>query len=360
MESVGFPISREAACCGIYIYLESTRVGLMSKDALRRSTIKMYEDSYIERFKRRQDKLSQKKSTSEIIPKFYIPVENNSNYEISGLWSAPICGVVDIQNSQHFSLGAFWSIPENLNNAEDDCNWSSHGIELYSKEVTKKVKKTDFTPPVYTTSSHGVDLFSINVSKTEESSIADEIKYDMWGNPISNEDSDLCDVDEIDEVLEESFEWEEDSTSEDLGIETTVEDSQNFSYDDLFEDEESEEDCVRTQYNSYNDSTNENESKSSVPNLSSASMTEHQKVQQVSKEYKHSNTKSYKTVEKPEPVLTRLDENAVRDFIKVNGLCTEQDILKNFSGHDPLKVRSVIKSAARHYKIFEKHGKFTV
>ena len=67
-----------------------------------------------------------------------------------------------------------------------------------------------------------------------------------------------------------------------------------------------------------------------------------------------------KVVQPKSVSVERLDENAIRDFVKANKLCSEGDILSAFSAYDKTKVRSVIKSALRKYRIFEKHGKYTV
>jgi hypothetical protein len=54
-----------------------------------------------------------------------------------------------------------------------------------------------------------------------------------------------------------------------------------------------------------------------------------------------------------------LSESEVRRYVKENRMCTEEDIISAF-GEDREKVKSIINSALRKCKIFNKHGKFTV
>lgn len=378
MEFIRFPISREAACCGIYIYLGSTRVGMKSKEELRSDYLRKYEDNYRAGWEKRKAKMLQKCSKdkesldsiseedkAEIMsllgmlndlcspkkkPEIVIKEDSYSDC-IGAVWEEP--KEEEIRNPEHPAKKWVipkssdtveseqpvkkWVIPESADTVEQEQpvkKWVINGLELFSVDVnsfnksefssnnvsSESFEASEVTEPAKKWVIHGLELFSVEVKKPKT--------HDNQCKEVPTDDSDLF------ETEEETFEPEEE-TSEDLD-----------GYEDLWDDDEPqgfvpEEDAYV------------------APEPVKAPKRVHSqeaKVPEV-KQTVVATQESRKTISS---VNLRLDENGIRDFVKQHKLCTESDIVKAFEGYDKNKVNLMIKSALRKYKIFEKHGKFTV
>lgn len=360
MEFIRFPISREAACCGIYIYLGSTRVGMKSKEELRSDYLRKYEDNYRAGWEKRKAKMLQKCSKDkesldsiseedkvEIMsllgmlndlcspkkkPEIVIKEDSYSDC-IGAVWEEP--KEEEIRN--HEQPAKKWVIPESSDTGDSEQpakKWVIHGLELFSVDA-KNSNKPEFSSNTVSSESfeasevsepakkwviHGLELFSVEVKKHENP--------DNSCKEVPTDDSDLF------ESEEETFEPGE-KTSEDLD-----------GYEDLWEDDEpqdfvpEEDDYVAPEPVKAPKRVHSQEAK--VPEV---------------KQTVVSTSENRKTTPS---VNLRLDENGIRDFVKQHKLCTESDIVKAFEGYDKNKVHLMVKSALRKYKIFEKHGRFTV
>ena len=326
METIGFPISREAACCGIYIYLGSTRVGMKSKDALRTDYLRMYEDNYRADLERRRSKKKQQRARDEEIPSPASVSEGvSASSFLSMLNSIPKVPekpaiIIDVDFST-FDVGATWEEPieERIvvksTVADAPVDWTPHGVELFSIKVNISVKSVE-------TKQHN-DLW-----EDSDEDIWDGSDSDVWEDDSEEEEPIIKPNEPVQNIVDDSI-WEDDD-------DTWVSD----------EDEEHEEPLTPV----IEKPISQPKPASSVP-----------KNQATYKPKTFAEVKNVPKVEpKPSPVLERLDENSIRDFVKSHKLCSESDILSAFAGYDKPKVRNVIKSALRKYKIFEKHGKYTV
>ena len=314
MADIGFPISREAACCGIYIYLGSTRVGMKSKEQLRSDYLRMYEDNYKRGLERRRKKLLEQRARDNIVSS-----PTNSS----------------VESSANSFLSMFENIPRIVEKApiiiEDD--WSSYDGAVWEEPIAESQKK--YAPKVEEVYrnwvSHGVELFSLAV-RIEPKVVTTEVvstntESVIWDEP-------------------EEVEWsiDEDMENTDESLEGGTVDSSKS--DDVWADDSiwGQEKSDSEQFTNVQKSMVEQTKNRSVQTPKTFS-----EVKNVPKPPKDSI---------PQPV--RLDENSIRDFVKSHKLCSESDICNAFSGVDNVRVRSVIKSALRKYKIFEKHGRFTV
>lgn len=360
MEFIRFPISREAACCGIYIYLGSTRVGMKSKEELRSDYLRKYEDNYRAGWEKRKAKMLQKcskdkesldsvseKDKAEIMsllsmlndlcspkekPEIVISDDTNS-VGIGAIWVEP--EEEEIRNPEQPAKK--WVIPESADTVESEQpakKWVIHGLELFSVDV-KNSNKTEFISNTVSSESseasevsepakkwviHGLELFSVEVKKPKTP--------DNQRKEVPTDDSDLF------EPEEDIFEPEEE-TSEDLD-----------GCEDLWEVDETQDFVPE-------------EDAYVAPEPVKAPKSVHSQEAKVSeaKQTVVATQESRKTISS---VNLRLDENGIRDFVKQHKLCTESDIVKAFEGYDKNKVHLMVKSALRKYKIFEKHGRFTV
>lgn len=360
MEFIRFPISREAACCGIYIYLGSTRVGMKSKEELRSDYLRKYEDNYRACWEKRKAKMLQKcskdkesldsiseKDKSEIMsllsmlndlcspkekPEIVIKEDSYSDC-IGAVWEEP--KEEEIRNPEH--LAKKWVIPESADTVESEQpakKWVIHGLELFSVDV-KNSNNPGFSSNTVSSGSfeasepsepakkwviHGLELFSVEVKKPKTP--------DNQRKEVPTDDSDLF------EHEEEIFETEEE-TSEDCD-----------GYEDLWEVDEPQDFVPE-------------EDAYVAPEPVKTTKSIHSQEAKVS-EVKQTVVATQESRKTTSSVNLRLDENGIRDFVKQHKLCTESDIVKAFDGYDKNKVHLMVKSALRKYKIFEKHGRFTV
>lgn len=369
MEAISFPISREAACCGIYIYLGSTRVGMKSKEQLRSEYLRKYEDSYKSGLERRRKKLLEQKPSCV---KASAPVKDSDVASassflsmIGGLPKTSKVNELVIDNDMYFQYSAIWVKPAANNVTEkskDPIEWAVNGVELFSIVVEK---------PVETVQNFTSDEGFIE----EESNIWEDAESDIWNEPaeeseVTFEESEVCE----DDIWEGSSENE--VTSDDI-FESS--DEVDWGDDDIWIDidsnvelesqEESAKEIVEVSSPQLESSNRRYERPTErVPfkNPEGAQSRSIPTAEKVLKEQASTKNKSFADVKNIKPSTlpaqpaSRLDENAVRDFVKSHKLCSESDIISAFSGYDRVKVKSVIKSALRKYKIFEKHGKFTV
>ena len=314
MEAIGFPISREAACCGIYIYLGSTRVGMKSQEDLRSDYLRKYEDNYKAGWKKRKQKMLQQRARAEESPS-PVAVDATPNSFLSMVNNLPKAPekpaiIIDVDLA-HFEIGATWEEP-------------------YEEPVAKAPVSTE---PIREWVSNGVELFSITVEKPQTQGTTSTETTVEWGDE--------------DEVI-----WEEDA-SEPEGVGGPVEVAETGE-DDLWEDSD-EADWVLEE---------DDEDFEEEPVAVTQVVEPPKQVEKKPAEFKPKTFEEVKQAPKPvqQPVQPsiRLDENGVRDFVKAHKLCSESDIFNAFPGQDRNKIRLVIKSALRKYKIFEKHGKFTV
>ena len=374
MEFIRFPISREAACCGIYIYLGSTRVGMKSKEELRSDYLRKYEDNYRAGWEKRKAKILQKCSKdkesldsiseedkAEIMsllgmlndlcspkkkPEIVIKEDYYSDC-IGAVWEEP--KEDEIQKSEQYARNWVipepsdtgspevfvkkWVIPESSDTGDSEQpakKWVSHGLELFSIEVndynksefsgnqvTSVSSEPSVTPePAIKWVSHGLELFSVEVEKHENHGDSGKEALTYNSNLFEPEEETQQDSEDFDEV--ENL-WEN-------------EDSTDWSPEEA----------------NYVVSETVKPSKSTP--LPEVKVTEVKQNVVVASE-----------PSKPVPTVNmRLDENGIRDFVKRHKLCTESDIVKAFEGYDKNKVHLMVKSSLRKYKIFEKHGKFTV
>lgn len=342
MEFIRFPISREAACCGIYIYLGSTRVGMKSKEELRSDYLRKYEDNYRAGWEKRKAKMLQKCSKGK---ETLDSIREEDKAEIMSLLSMlnDLCSpkekpeIVISDDPYSGGIGAVWVEPEEeeIRNPEQPAKkWVIHGLELFSVDVENS-NKTEFSSNTVSSESsevsevsepakkwviHGLELFSVEVKKPKTS--GNQCKE------VPTDDSDLF------EPEEETFEPEEE-TSEDLD-----------GYEDLWEDDEPQDFVPE-------------EDAYVVPEPVKATKSAHSQEAKMP-EVKQTVVSTQESRKTTSSVNLRLDENGIRDFVKQHKLCTESDIVKAFEGYDKNKVHLMVKSALRKYKIFEKHGKFTV
>lgn len=322
MEAISFPISREAACCGIYIYLGSTRVGMKTKEQLRTDYLRMYEDSYKSGLeKRRQKKLNQRAREAEIpspVDTSNVATAGSFLSMISSLPKAPEKPAIAIENDLLFELGEKWVAPlvkSRVVSQEEPTNWVSNGVELFSITVEKPASRVE-----------DEEVWS------EPEDVFEDASEDIW------EPGDA--VTESDDVFEDAPEGSADSVDWEDG-------------DDLWEPEEDAwepEEVIPT---------SQPKVEKSVVRAEKPPVSVERPISPKQKTFSDVKAAPKPVVQAPVSA-TRLDENAIRDYVKAHKLCSESDIFSAFPGHDKVKVRTVIKSALRKYKIFEKHGKFTV
>lgn len=331
MEAIGFPISREAACCGIYIYLGSTRVGIKSREQLRSDYLRMYEDSYKSGLERRRQRTLQQRArgdeASSPIGSSNVATAGSFLSMISGLSKPTTKTAVVIENDYQFEIGEKWVSPVchlSQNSPKEEYEWVVNGVELFSISVEKTVDTVQKS-----TTDVSESLWAVESSS--EDSWSDDDVWESVEEPIDivNEGSDSAIDWEVSDIEEEEF----------------IEDEK-----DLWKEPEPKNTMVETPV--FVERRPEKETSREVGSTKSPTATK---------------PKSFSEVKKaPEPTVSasvissRLDEDSIRDFVKSHKLCSESDIFSVFSSHDRAKVRSVIKSALRKYKIFEKHGKFTV
>lgn len=367
MEFISFPISREAACCGIYIYLGSTRVGMKSKEELRSDYLRKYEDNYRAGWEKRKAKMLQKcykdkesldsvseKDKAEIMsllsmlndlcspkekPEIVISDDPYSG-GIGAVWVEP--EEEEIRNLEQPAKK--WVIPESADTVDSEQpakKWVIHGLELFSVDV-KNSNKTEFSSNTVPSESseasevsepakkwviHGLELFSVEVKKPKTP--------DNQRKEVPTDASDLFEPEEEIFEPEEEISEPEEEISEDCD-----------GYEDLWEVDETqdfvpEEDAyVAPEPVKATKSIQSQEAK--VPEV---------KQTVIATQEPRKTTSS---------VNLRLDENGIRDFVKQHKLCTESDIVSAYEGYDKNKVHLMVKSALRKYKIFEKHGRFTV
>lgn len=353
MEFIRFPISREAACCGIYIYLGSTRVGMKSKEELRSDYLRKYEDNYRAGWEKRKAKMLQKCSKDK---ESLDSISEKDKAEIMSLLSAlnDLCSpkekpeIVISDDPYSGGIGAVWVEPEEeeIRNPEQPAKkWVFpesadtvaseqpakkcviHGLELFSVDV-KNSNKPEFSSNTVSSESfeasevsepakkwviHGLELFSVEVKKPKTP--------DNQRKEVLTDDSDL-------------FEPEEETSEESDG------------YEDLWEDDESQDFVPE-------------EDVYVAPEPVKATKSVHSQEAKVP-EVKQTVVATQESRKTTSSVNLRLDENGIRDFVKQHKLCTESDIVRAFEGYDKNKVHLMVKSALRKYKIFEKHGRFTV
>lgn len=365
-----FPLSQEAALCGVYIYTSSTSVGLKSRDALRRDFLSAYEQKYRDSLAKRNmrrtrqldsvatepDQQVLKESGVAEAPNsafdFMKAVQGIKNAESSGVRGSTEDSVEPSQTEEWVSSGVdlFSVVTKEDTHKLDTVDWVSSGTELFSINISK-VETPATVEPSYEWVSHGTELFSVKVP------IADSPKV----TPVPDVRPEGDDIwDEPSEVV-----WQED----DGGFEDPINDESSFTTDedeDLFEDWE--EGPYEEEGDYEEDSGNPVVSSVERPVAPATPIINKNPVARPAGVVRTNTTTpppaapvpERKSVSAGNPPSYKLDENAVREFVKSNRLCTEGDICRAFSDYDPAKVRQCIKSALRKYRIFEKHGRFTI
>lgn len=393
MEAISFPISREAACCGIYIYLGSTRVGVKSKEQLRSEYLRKYEDSYKSGLERRRKKLLSQMASSKNAPK---PASSSNVVSASSflsmIGSIPKASKKDaivIENDDCLQYMAEWVKPvvDNIiKESKEPVEWVVKGTELFSIVVEKPVDTVQNSTSEDTLFDESSEVWSEDVSEEawvgNSEGVVEPETDDTWseGDLVWNDEPEENTIwEEPEDVVEEKgtgVDWASDSIWDD----NATEDIWWSSEDEKPKKEPIvEPKCTRKHpFESHKTSVDsiENSPKMGISYRESKRFedrnpnTRHESPKmgtpKESSSVNRTQFKSFSEVKNVEPTpvvkptITRLDENAIRDFVKSHKLCSEEDILSAFGNHDRVKVKSFIKSALRKYKIFEKHGKFTV
>lgn len=347
MSVIEFPISRESACCSIYIYSGSSHVGLKSIDELRKQYLSRYEKEYRDGLaKRRKRQLA---TENAVVTQVH---ENTSGSDFLQM----------VANMQPSAV----SETEYEEDFEDPEGYFEGAEGDYEDEFVTPSTPDDLLGNDWV--SHGVSLFD-----DEEADIP--VKEETVGVSWDNTDDAPLDDGTEDEDSEFEFPYTDDGDEfEDSFDNGSKSDS---VADDSEEDFETDEGDFNFEFPvSDNDGTGIRRSKFGREERGARSErrpTMRRNREDFERRFDGSERKKpEKPVissepEKPvvvqEPIgarVSRLDDNVIRDYVKAHKMCTEKDIVDAFSYMGVSKVRSAIESAKRHSKIFKKHDRFTV
>lgn len=351
MSVIEFPISRESACCSIYIYSGSSHVGLKSIDALRKEYLSRYEKEYRDSLaKRRKRQLA---TENAVVAQVH---ENTSGSDFLQMVANMQPSAVSEPEYGDDAVGFEDDLVETDDGLVEDVENCEDGFD--TMDVSRETEWV----------SHGVSLFD---EEDDGVPIKEEPVGISWD---SSEDAPLDDGTD-DEDTEFEFPYTDDG--DELEDSFDGESKPDFVVDDSDENFETDEDDFNFEFPA-SDNTGTSIRRSKFGREDSGSRSERRPPMRRHREdfERRFDGSERKKPEKPvissepeksvavqEPIgarVSRLDDNVIRDYVKAHKMCTEKDIVDAFSYMGVSKVGSAIESAKRHSKIFKKHDRFTV